>query len=153
MIRRPPDSNRPDPPFPSTTSFRCLGHAELEIPLGSGAQELGLRPSIFMEFGALFDVKKPLPTAVFPTHEDADGNVIVDPIINPVFDGEGNPLFIVPTDAADNAGKITTCQTGYADTFGGTCSGSSANTAYTNSIAPFAENFYGFSWKIGRAHV
>src|SRR3546814_12634771 len=80
-----------------------------------------------MDFGALFDVKKPLPTAVFPTHEDADGNVIVDPIINPVFDGEGNPLFIVPTDAADNAGKITTCQTGYADTFGGTCSGSSAN--------------------------
>src|SRR3546814_14346401 len=56
-------------------------------------------------------------------------------------------LFIVPTDAADNAGKITTCQTGYADTFGGTCSGSPANTAYTNSIAPFAENFYGFSWK------
>src|SRR3546814_15138949 len=81
----------------------------------------------------------------------ADGNVIVDPIINPVFDGEGNPLFIVPTDAADNAGKITTCQTGYADTFGGTCSGSSANTAYTNSIAPFAENFYGFSWKPRRS--
>src|SRR3546814_17429612 len=63
-----------------------LGHAELEIPLGSGAQELGLRPSIFMDFGALFDVKKPLPTAVFPTHEDADGNVIVDPIINHVFE-------------------------------------------------------------------
>src|SRR3546814_5447779 len=69
------------------------------------------------------------------------------------------PRFIVPTDAADNAGKITTSQTGDADTFGGTCSGSSANTAYTNSIAPFAENFYGFSWKprlsveIGRAHV
>ncbi len=124
-----------------------LGHAELEIPLGSGAQELGLRPSIFMDFGALFDVKKPLPTAVFPTHTDADGNVIVDPIINPVYDGEGNPLFIVPTDAADNAGKITTCQTGYADTFGGTCSGSSANTAYTTSVAPFAERYYGFSWK------
>src|SRR3546814_20011322 len=94
MIRRPPRSTRTDTLFPYTTLFR--------------SQELGLRPSIFMDFGALFDVKKPLPTAVFPTHEDADGNVIVDPIINPVFDGEGNPLFIVPTDAADNAGKITT---------------------------------------------
>ncbi|WP_245968192.1 outer membrane protein assembly factor BamA [Hephaestia caeni] len=124
-----------------------LGHAELEIPLGSGAQELGLRPSIFMDFGALFDVKRPLPTAVFPTHVDADGNTIVDPIINPVLDGEGRPLYIVPTDAADNAGKITTCVTGYADTFGGVCAGSSTNTAYTNSIAPFAERFYGFSWK------
>src|SRR3546814_15202400 len=41
-----------------------LGPAELEIPLGPGAQELGLRPSIFMDFGALIDGKKPLPTAV-----------------------------------------------------------------------------------------
>src|SRR3546814_20483007 len=96
-----------------------------------------------MDFGALFDVKKPLPTAVFPTHEDADGNVIVDPIINPVFDGEGNPLFIVPTDAADNAGKITTCQTGYADTSGGTCSGRSAHPAYPTATAPLPENLYG----------
>lgn len=37
-----------------------LGRAELEIPLGSGARELGLRPSLFLDAGALFDVTRPL---------------------------------------------------------------------------------------------
>jgi outer membrane protein insertion porin family len=124
-----------------------LGHAELEIPLGSGAQELGLRPSIFVDVGALFDVTRPLPTAEFPTHVDEDGNVIVDPIINPVLDGEGRQLYVVPTDAAEHGGLVTTCMTGYADTPGGVCSGSSVNTAYTNPIPPFKERFLGDSWK------
>src|SRR3546814_10127917 len=31
-----------------------LGRAELEIPLGSGAREMGLRPSIFVDAGALW---------------------------------------------------------------------------------------------------
>jgi outer membrane protein insertion porin family len=39
-----------------------LGRAELEIPLGSGARELGLRPSIFVDAGAVFDVKTPVTT-------------------------------------------------------------------------------------------
>jgi outer membrane protein insertion porin family len=37
-----------------------LGRAELEIPLGSGARELGLRPSIFVDVGALFGVETPI---------------------------------------------------------------------------------------------
>jgi outer membrane protein insertion porin family len=37
-----------------------LGRAELEIPLGSGAKELGLRPSIFVDAGAVFNVARPL---------------------------------------------------------------------------------------------
>jgi len=36
-----------------------LGHAELEIPLGAGARDLGLRPSIFVDAGAVFGVRKP----------------------------------------------------------------------------------------------
>ncbi len=36
-----------------------LGRAELEIPLGSGARELGLRPSVFVDVGALFNVADP----------------------------------------------------------------------------------------------
>lgn len=34
-----------------------LTRAELEIPLGSGARELGLRPSIFVDAGAVFGVR------------------------------------------------------------------------------------------------
>jgi outer membrane protein insertion porin family len=37
-----------------------LGRAELEIPLGSGASELGLRPSAFIDVGALFNVTQPV---------------------------------------------------------------------------------------------
>jgi outer membrane protein insertion porin family len=37
-----------------------LGRAELQIPLGSGAKELGLRPSIFIDAGAVFKVAQPI---------------------------------------------------------------------------------------------
>ncbi|MFC7497814.1 outer membrane protein assembly factor BamA [Enterovirga sp. GCM10030262] len=37
-----------------------LGRAELEIPLGSSGRELGLRPSVFVDVGALFGVKDPI---------------------------------------------------------------------------------------------
>ena len=40
--------------------FYYLGHAELELPLGSGAREMGLRPSIFMDAGAVWGVNKPV---------------------------------------------------------------------------------------------
>lgn len=36
-----------------------LGHAEVEIPLGSGAREMGLRPSIFMDVGAVGNIRRP----------------------------------------------------------------------------------------------
>jgi outer membrane protein insertion porin family len=36
-----------------------LGRAEVEIPLGSGGRELGLRPSVFVDVGALWNVNFP----------------------------------------------------------------------------------------------
>ncbi|HEX7858571.1 MAG TPA: outer membrane protein assembly factor BamA [Sphingobium sp.] len=39
-----------------------LAHAEVEIPLGAGARELGLRPSIFMDVGAVGGIKSPALT-------------------------------------------------------------------------------------------
>jgi outer membrane protein insertion porin family len=36
-----------------------LGRAELEIPLGASVRELGIRPSIFMDVGALWGVRRP----------------------------------------------------------------------------------------------
>src|SRR5690606_12974566 len=37
--------------------YMYLARAELEIPLGSGAREMGLRPSIFIDAGAVFGIK------------------------------------------------------------------------------------------------
>jgi outer membrane protein insertion porin family len=42
-----------------------LGHAEIEIPLGAGAREMGLRPSIFMDVGAVGKIRKPTITPQF----------------------------------------------------------------------------------------
>jgi outer membrane protein insertion porin family len=36
-----------------------LGRAEVQIPLGDSARELGLRPSVFLDVGALFGVREP----------------------------------------------------------------------------------------------
>ena len=41
-----------------------LGRAELEIPLGSGARELGLRPSIWADIGALWGLTDPVLTQI-----------------------------------------------------------------------------------------
>ncbi len=67
-----------------------LGRAEVEIPLGSGGAELGLRPSVFVDIGAVWKVQtpdlidQPNTTTDFPIL-DAEGN--------PVLDADGNPTF------------------------------------------------------------
>jgi outer membrane protein insertion porin family len=119
-----------------------LARAELEIPLGSGARELGLRPSVFVDVGSLFGVKQPLPTALFP---DVNGDGKPDPLIRPVRDTSGNPLFTVPV-GQPAAGTITPCPAG-AGTSPTGCTGSVANSPLTSSIAPFLERFVGDSPK------
>ncbi|MFA6115337.1 MAG: outer membrane protein assembly factor BamA [Sphingomonas sp.] len=126
-----------------------LGRIEMEIPLGAGAREMGLRPSIYIQAGALFGITRPLPTATFPTRVDpVTGRTTVLPLETQVFDGNGHPLFVVPSTDADHAGLATTCQVGYSATLGGTdCAGTSVNTAYTSTTAPFFERFGGDSAK------
>ena len=51
--------------------YYYLGHAELEIPLGSGARELGLRPSIFMDAGAVWGVTAPATVGTTILYTDA----------------------------------------------------------------------------------
>nr|WP_229736130.1 outer membrane protein assembly factor BamA [Novosphingobium endophyticum] len=63
--------------------YYYLGRAELEIPLGSGARELGLRPSIFADVGAVWGVKQPETTQCNPgcneIFTDADGRQTTEP--------------------------------------------------------------------------
>jgi outer membrane protein insertion porin family len=65
-----------------------LGRAEIEIPLGSGARELGLRPSVFVDVGALFNVTPPVLTQNLP------GNTI----FIPARDANGVPLYFFAGD-------------------------------------------------------
>ena len=149
-----------------------LGRAELELPLPGGARELGLRPTIFVDVGALFGLKRPRPTVDLITTcgasqslgfvqrcdangrllTNADGSPSLQPLVTNVLDSAGRQLYIVPVGpdpaAPDpNAGRATTCVVGYSATFGGTCAGTSANTVATNSTPPFLERYNGNSWR------
>jgi outer membrane protein insertion porin family len=70
-----------------------LGRAELEIPLGSGARELGLRPSIWADIGALWGVETPVlqdnPTGL--QQRDAQGNPL---FLTTRLDDAGQPVLI-----------------------------------------------------------
>ena len=75
-----------------------LGRAELEIPLGTGARELGLRPSVFMDIGALFAVTRPVlqdnPNGI--QQRDNDGNLLY---IEAVDNGDGTFSTVFTTNA------------------------------------------------------
>jgi outer membrane protein insertion porin family len=59
-----------------------MGRAELEIPLGSGARELGLRPSLWADIGALWGVEQPILT--------------VNPAGTPLRNENGQALYQIP---------------------------------------------------------
>jgi outer membrane protein insertion porin family len=113
---------------------------ELEPPLSGGARELGLRPSIFMDVGAVWGVARPVLTK-FPTHVDANGKTIVDPIVTPIKDGSGRQLYS-NTDPTTGAVTSTICPVGLPDA-SGNCTGTITNTALSNSVGPFFEQFVG----------
>uniref|UniRef100_UPI0013EB0BCE BamA/TamA family outer membrane protein n=1 Tax=Sphingosinicella sp. CPCC 101087 TaxID=2497754 RepID=UPI0013EB0BCE len=60
--------------------YYYLGRAELEIPLGRGARDLGLRPSIFADIGALWGVATP---TLYDLPPDSEG------LLRPQLDSEG----------------------------------------------------------------
>lgn len=140
VVRRPiiadPDSPDPQNPLPLIVTDRnqisddaiggeayYLGRAELEIPLGSGASELGLRPSIWMDVGALFNVDRPvLQQSPFP------GGLNFQ-----IRDADGNLLYV------DNRPGQTGITTDPAVCTGGPCAPLNRN------IPPFQETFLGDS--------
>jgi outer membrane protein insertion porin family len=79
--------------------YYYLGRAELEIPLGSGAKELGLRPSIFVDAGAVWGVVKPITLALpqrdptgQPLYYFIDGTTIRTSTIPTNVDGSARVL-------------------------------------------------------------
>ncbi|MEQ8410737.1 MAG: outer membrane protein assembly factor BamA [Erythrobacter sp.] len=84
-----------------------LARAELEIPLGTGARELGLRPSVWVDVGALWGIDPPVlqdnPNGI--QQQDSEGNpIFIDPdgnlTLNPLQpDGTPNNPAIRPNSA------------------------------------------------------
>jgi outer membrane protein insertion porin family len=135
-----------------------LGKLELEIPLGAGAREMGIRPSIFLMAGANWGVREPNKTANFTQATDGSGNPLFNadgspsllPIQTPqttVVNGQTVPLYAVPISDGVAPGQLTTCSIGFAATAGGACSGTSVNSIYNIQTDPFVERFLGNSPK------
>lgn len=100
-----------------------LGRAEVEIPLGSGARDLGIRPSIFMDVGALFGVTRPQTLDLPP-----GSALLVRPILN--SDGLRQCIDINSTVTPLPADQAN-CPTG--------------TGLIANNIPPFQERFVGNS--------
>ena len=104
-----------------------VGHLELEIPLGSGVRELGIRPSIFLDAGSVFSLTRPILQNFLPT----------------------DPALQRPVLGADGLRQCTTG--GTTPTFtslpaGGTCG--TGTSLYTAAISGgFREFYYGGSAK------
>jgi outer membrane protein insertion porin family len=101
-----------------------LGRAELEIPLGASVRELGIRPSIFMDVGALWGVRRPELLDIPP----------------------GDPRLTSPVLDATGAQQCTTGGSSPTITpipAGGCPAGSSLYT--TQILSPFREVFLGNS--------
>ncbi len=129
-----------------------LTKAELEIPLGAGAAEMGLRPSIFVMAGSLFNITRPAKTIEFDQAKDASGNLLYNadgsptllPKDNFIKDASGNQLYIVSGSDPVNGGAITPCRVGYGTTLT-SCSGTSVNAIYNIPTSPFIERYVGDS--------
>jgi outer membrane protein insertion porin family len=104
-----------------------LGRAELEIPLGSSARELGLRPSVFADIGAVFGLRDPIlqqspfPGGIFLPTRDGDGNALFSQVFD--NDGDGTAETVVTTNPLAPDG--------------------SSNTALGSTIPPFVEEYVG----------
>ncbi len=122
-----------------------LGRAELEIPLGSGARELGLRPSVFVDAGAVFGIKRPTltispyPDGIFIPTRDDDGNALYTQVnVATIVNGQCTP--------GSSQGDVTVV-TNPVNPNPPACLTSPNNTALGNSLPPFSEEFYGNSAK------
>ena len=107
------------------------------LPLGAGAKELGLRPSIYVQMGSVFDVKSPVLN-VYPKGTDANGNSIVLPITSPILDANGKQQFLLTDTTAATTTVVPVCPATTATT---TC------TLYANSYGPYLEQYLGNSAK------
>lgn len=89
------------------------GRLELEIPLGNGARELGLRPSIFMDAGAVFGIRKPVLSDGCTIAPNTPTNCTF--LNREAVDGKGRPLYYLndPMDTANFTGETTTTVTAF----------------------------------------
>ncbi len=111
------------------------GRLELDIPLGTGAKEMGLRPSIFVDVGSVFSVRRPQLTTLAnfrETDPNAPGFGLTKSLCRNATTGVtqfATETFTTPTGGVPTGtGQYTTCPTDF------------------SRLDPFEERFFGDTW-------
>jgi len=111
------------------------GRIELDIPLGTGAKEMGLRPSIFVDVGSVFSVRRPTLTTLAnfrETDANAPGFGLTKSLCRNATTGVtqfATETFTTPTGGVPTGtGQYTTCPTDF------------------SRLDPFEERFFGDTW-------
>jgi outer membrane protein insertion porin family len=111
------------------------GRIELDIPLGTGAKEMGLRPSIFVDVGSVFSVRRPTLTTL-ANFRETDPNA-------PGFGLTKSLCRNATTGVTQFATETTTTPTGGVPT--GTGQYTTCPTDFSR-LDPFEERFFGDTW-------
>ncbi|MEI4508932.1 outer membrane protein assembly factor BamA [Sphingopyxis sp. CCNWLW253] len=105
------------------------GRIELDIPLGTGAKEMGLRPSIFVDVGSVFSVRRPQLTTLEDFRDTRPG-VPGEGLIKYRCRKASTSEDVFATLTPNTTNQYTTCDT---------ANGFSA-------LPPFEERFFGDTW-------
>ncbi len=105
-----------------------MSRFEIDIPLGTGAKELGLRPSVFLDIGSVFGVKRPTLTTLGDFLDQSDG--FTKFLCRNATSGT-QQFATIPLDADGQpvGNQFTACPEGF------------------SPLAPFEERFLGNTWK------
>ena len=126
--------------------YYYLAHAELEIPLGTGAKELGLRPSVFIDAGAVWGINTPVadvspfPDGILIPQRNAAGQaqyLQIDTAVLAPPVGTNPPVCTTTTSVVTSPNNPITP----------VCGGTALNTALGQRIGPFEDFFIGNSAK------
>ncbi|MPT48105.1 MAG: outer membrane protein assembly factor BamA [Sphingobium sp.] len=116
-----------------------LGHAEVEIPLGAGAREMGLRPSVFLDVGAVGNLRRP------QVNNFAGYCSVVKGKVTSLAD-DGTPVITADSSATERAGAGGICTTAAVTPGNGAAIGTeSVQVAYSGGA--FIEEYVGGSLK------
>lgn len=102
------------------------GRLEVDIPLGTGAKELGLRPSVFLDVGSVFRVKRPALTTLADFRDPSDG--LTKFLCRNSATGSTQFATNTPDSSGAPTGQFTTCPENF------------------SFLAPFEERFFGDTW-------
>ncbi|WP_377923023.1 outer membrane protein assembly factor BamA [Alteraurantiacibacter palmitatis] len=120
--------------------YYYFGRAELEIPLGTGAREMGIRPSLFADIGSVFGIRSPQltisppPDGLFVPQRNSSGLPLYTQIDAATVNTAGS---CVPTAVSQVTNPINPNPPA--------CLTSANNSPIGLQLPPFVEEFYGNS--------